>query len=132
MTLMAGDTQGDKINFRRKSKALVKLANQTLLVNSIVNPIDSLSKINYTHEFHESFQELDHVKKEIFKQVLETQPNFIVQGPPGVGKTFLITALINQIFKDEAYSKILLTAQSHATVNILYNETPISTFKCLK
>lgn len=122
MTLMAGDTQGDKINFRRKSKALVKLANQTLLVNSIVNPIDSLSKINYTHEFHESFQELDHVKKEIFKQVLETQPNFIVQGPPGVGKTFLITALINQIFKDEAYSKILLTAQSHATVNILYNE----------
>lgn len=122
MTIMVGDTQGDKVSFRRKSKALVKLANQTLLVNSIVNPIDSLSKITYTHEFHKSFDDLDPVKKEIFKQVLETQPNFIVQGPPGVGKTYLITALINQIFKDESYSKILLTAQSHATVNVLYNE----------
>lgn len=129
MTLMVGDTQGDKINFKRKSKALVKLANQTLLVNSIVNPIDSLSKITYTHEFHKSFEELDHVKKEIFKQVLETQPNFIVQGPPGVGKTYLITALINQIFKDESYSKILLTAQSHATVNVLYNEVNKLKFK---
>ncbi|MND42674.1 hypothetical protein D3C80_334520 [compost metagenome] len=122
MTLMAGDVHGDKVNFKRKSKALVKLIDQTLLVNSLVNPINSLTKINYTHEFHNSFEELDYIKKEIFKKILETQPNFLVQGPPGVGKTYLVTALINQIFKDEAYSKILLTAQSHSTVNVLYNE----------
>jgi hypothetical protein len=68
MTLTMGDTQGDKINFKRKTKALVKLADQTLLVNSIVNPIDSLSKISYTHEFHKSFEKLDQVKQQILSK----------------------------------------------------------------
>ena len=57
-------------------------------------------------------KKLDTSKKEIYKQILETYPNFVVQGPPGVGKTFLITTLVKQIFNDERNSRVILSAPS--------------------
>nr|WP_245215180.1 AAA domain-containing protein [Pseudomonas aeruginosa] len=45
-----------------------------------------------------------------------------VQGPPGVGKTHLVTTLVKQIFEKEPDSRVLLSAQSHATVQHLYHE----------
>ncbi|RQL71545.1 hypothetical protein BJI55_16560 [Acinetobacter pittii] len=56
------------------------------------------------------------------KKALNTYPNYIVQGPPGVGKTFLVKTLVEQIFKNEPFSKIVLSAQSHSTVEVLSDE----------
>ena len=39
------------------------------------------------------------IQKEVFEKALNTYPNYIVQGPPGVGKTFLVKTLVEQIFK---------------------------------
>ncbi|HFV9814208.1 TPA: AAA domain-containing protein, partial [Salmonella enterica subsp. diarizonae serovar 48:k:-] len=65
-------------------------------------------------------------KKDAFEKINKTLPIFLVQGPPGVGKTYLITTLVNQIFSNESESRIVLTAQSHSTVQHLYQEVTSS------
>ncbi|MDP1019612.1 AAA domain-containing protein, partial [Klebsiella pneumoniae] len=83
-----------------------------------------ISEIN--NNLHSSFYSLDESKKDAFEKINKTLPIFLVQGPPGVGKTYLITTLVNQIFSNESESRIVLTAQSHSTVQHLYQEVTSS------
>lgn len=46
----------------------------------------------------------------------------MVQGPPGVGKTYLVSSLVKHLFEQEPDSRVLLTAQSHSTVQHLFHE----------
>ncbi|WP_335876920.1 AAA domain-containing protein [Acinetobacter baumannii] len=82
----------------------------------------STSKLKYPNEYVKVYDKLDNSKQNIYREALDTYPNYIVQGPPGVGKTFLVTSLLEQIFNDEPDSKVVLSAQSHATVQVLYDE----------
>lgn len=122
MTVILSSGEGSKASLKRKNKALYRLLDQQLLTKSIIDPIGTYKKFKYTSDYHNSFNDLDDAKKKVFTSIMETEPNFVVQGPPGVGKSFLVTTLIRQIFKDESFSKVLFTAQSHSTVNVLYNE----------
>ncbi|MFD2838832.1 AAA domain-containing protein [Azotobacter vinelandii] len=69
-----------------------------------------------------AFEQLDSSKKDVFKRIQNTLPLYLVQGPPGVGKKHLVTALVRQAFESEPSSRLLLTAQSHSTVQHLYKE----------
>jgi superfamily I DNA and/or RNA helicase len=106
----------------RRGKAFDVLGKNESLIDSILDPDLNTHKMPYVHEYVEGFKGLDKSKKKIYEDILQTYPNYVVQGPPGVGKTFLITTLVEQIFKDEPSSKIVLSAQGHATVQVLYNE----------
>lgn len=114
--------KGSYISILRKKNALNMISNNSLLIKSIVNPTDCTLKLDYPFVHIPETKKLDTSKKEIYKQILETYPNFVVQGPPGVGKTFLITTLVKQIFNDERNSRVILSAQSHSTVQVLYEE----------
>lgn len=65
---------------------------------------------------------LDTGKLETLKALLGTAPLFLVQGPPGVGKTRLASALVQEILEALPSSRILLSAQSHAAVDHLLME----------
>jgi DNA polymerase III delta prime subunit len=106
---------------QRKNKAYMALISNSYLIKSLVAPDENIIKIPYMHSYTSGYSKMDRSKKEVYTDILQTYPNYVVQGPPGVGKTFLVTALIEQIFKDEPNSKIVLTAQSHATVQVLYD-----------
>lgn len=112
---------GSAALLQRKNKAYMALINNSNLIKSLVTPDENITKIPYTHSFTSSYSEMDVSKQKVYTDILQTYPNYVVQGPPGVGKTFLVTALIEQIFQDEPNSKIILTAQSHATVQVLYD-----------
>lgn len=113
--------KGTDVQLERRNHALNKLIDQQNLLESLTDPAQSLQIMSYDYDLSESMYSLDDSKQNIFKKLLTINPNFIVQGPPGVGKTHLIVTLIKQIFKDEKSSKIILTAQSHSTVKVLYD-----------
>ncbi|WP_151831437.1 AAA domain-containing protein, partial [Acinetobacter junii] len=87
-----------------------------------IDPTECLQEMDYNYNIENSLNSLDVSKQKIFQQLLKVHPNYVVQGPPGVGKTYLISTLVKQIFEDERDSKIILSAQSHSTVQVLYDE----------
>ncbi|WP_404227556.1 AAA domain-containing protein [Acinetobacter venetianus] len=113
--------RGTDIQLERRNHALNKLIDQQNLLESLTDPAQCLQNMSYNYDLNESLSSLDESKRSIFKKLLTINPNFIVQGPPGVGKTHLVVTLVKQIFKDESNSKVILTAQSHSTVKVLYD-----------
>ena len=113
---------GNHSSLLRKNKAITTLTKNTNLLNSLIFPKKNTKIYNSKLQYVDGYKELDDSKKEVFEKALNTYPNYIVQGPPGVGKTFLVKTLVEQIFKNEPFSKIVLSAQSHSTVEVLSNE----------
>lgn len=115
--------QGTVSQLERRSSAIDALSEHSELSLMLEAPHRCLMSTNYEFSgLHQSFEALDESKKEVFKKILSTLPLYLVQGPPGVGKTYLITALMQQLFTDEPNSRVLLTAQSHSTIQHLYKE----------
>lgn len=114
--------RGSETQINRRTQSFYRLLEQRNLVSSLVDPSGKNRITRLKHNIEDSLAELDDSKAEVFKQLMSTQPNFFIEGPPGVGKTYLITTYINQIFKDEPKSKVLLSSQSHDTVKILAEE----------
>ena len=112
---------GTKIQLERRNHSISKLIDQQNLLESLTDPAQCLQEMSYDYDLTESLKALDNSKRNIFHKLLTINPNFIVQGPPGVGKTHLISTLVKQIFKDEKGSKVIVTAQSHSTVQVLYD-----------
>ena len=106
----------------RRNYAFNKLVDQQHLLDSLIDPSACMQEMDYNYNIDNSLDSLDKSKQGIFKQLLKVHPNYIVQGPPGVGKTYLISTLVKQIFDDEKDSKVILSAQSHSTVQVLYDE----------
>lgn len=106
----------------RRNYAFNKLVDQQHLLDSLIDPTECLQEMDYNYNIENSLNSLDVSKQKIFQQLLKVHPNYVVQGPPGVGKTYLISTLVKQIFEDERDSKIILSAQSHSTVQVLYDE----------
>lgn len=106
----------------RRARALDTLGTHVELIESISNPQKSAYKTQDSVIEDSSFKMLDGSKQDALQNILKIMPLFLVQGPPGVGKTHLVTTLVKQIFEKEPDSRVLLSAQSHATVQHLYHE----------
>ncbi len=65
------------------------------------------------------FQELDEPKQKALVGLWETMPTYLVVGPPGVGKTHLVTEVVRRRFDVDASSRLLLTAQGHDALDHL-------------
>ncbi|QUS54600.1 AAA domain-containing protein [Pseudovibrio brasiliensis] len=61
---------------------------------------------------------LDESKVLAFRHVLE-QPLSVVMGPPGTGKTMLLSALLDYLTRLKEVGRVLLVSQSHVAVNEL-------------
>ncbi|MDV4307964.1 AAA domain-containing protein [Acinetobacter baumannii] len=126
--IMPSSVEGTIRQLSRRAKALDLLNKHTPLIENLLEP----HRLQHSPESHqikdvdkhlESLKiSLDNSKKEAFKNILYTLPTYLIQGPPGVGKTYLVTALVQHIFSQESEARVLLTAQSHSTVQHLYHE----------
>ncbi|MDO7928396.1 AAA domain-containing protein [Pseudomonas sp. KFB-139] len=114
--------QGTLRQLSRRTRALETLACHSELLDVLITPQKHATHLNPTLPNPELMQELDESKQSAFNKILSTLPLYLVQGPPGVGKTFLVSTLVKQQFEHEADSRLLLTAQSHSTVQHLYHE----------
>ncbi len=120
--IITSSTQGTISQLGRRAAAIDALSQHDELIELLESPHRRIMSSNESSMLHESFNGLDSSKREVFQKVLNTLPLYLVQGPPGVGKTYLVTTLVQQVFASEANSRLLLTAQSHSTVHHLFNE----------
>src|ERR1700730_8338651 len=114
--------------FKRRLKALAALREHTDLLRMLVDPRrrieDSQDPLD---EAGESFKNLDDSKQKALREILATIPLFLLQGPPGVGKTYLVGDVVRRRFDDEPTTRILLSAQSNSAIDHLMKEVQ-STF----
>lgn len=120
--LVPGSAQGTIKQLGRRALAIDALSEHAELIRMLKRPHLSHMDSHESYVTDSAFDQLDTSKQDVFKKIQSTLPLYLVQGPPGVGKTHLVTALVRQAFETEPSSRILLTAQSHSTVQHLYKE----------
>lgn len=62
-------------------------------------------------------QDLDAPKREAVAKSLGAQDFLVVEGPPGTGKTKLITEIVLQHIKEDSNSRVLVTSQTHSALD---------------
>lgn len=115
------DSVGRDAQLRRRLKALGVLRDHRELLGMLARPrrriVDSHETFN-----PEEARGLDVSKKSALLGLVSILPLYLVQGPPGVGKTRLVRELAKIRFSDDPSIRILLTAQSNAAVDHLLDE----------
>lgn len=114
----------------RRAAALELLDQHIPLIDLLISPHSSLEEAPEKYQIRDidvlladlEIPKTDESKKIALANILNLLPLHLVQGPPGVGKTFLVTTLVKYIFQQSNESKVLLTAQSHDTVEHLYQK----------
>jgi hypothetical protein len=122
MFLISTDASGRDLQLRRRLKSFNALAEHNELSKMIRDP---RGRVMTSHEQtikDQGFASLDDSKQQAFQSIIETLPLFLVQGPPGVGKTRLVREIVRQILDTDKSSKLLLSAQSNYAVDHLVNE----------
>jgi serine/threonine protein kinase len=121
--IVAPGMRGEIAQFRRRRKALKALSEHTELLKMLVDP---RMRIDSSHdpldEKEKKFKELDSSKQDALREILSTIPLFLLQGPPGVGKTFLVGDIVRRRFEDDPTTRMLLSAQSNAAIDHLMKE----------
>jgi AAA domain len=114
---------GRIVQFKRRLKALIALRQHAELLRMLANPRlrieDSQDPLD---EATSAFNDLDSSKQSALREILSTVPLFLLQGPPGVGKTYLVGDVVRRRFEDESTTRILLSAQSNSAIDHLMNE----------
>lgn len=120
--LVPSGSVGQNVQFRRRLKALRSLGEHVELLRMLVDPRRRLFDSHDTVAEDEAFADLDTPKQEALREAVATMPIYMVQGPPGVGKTHLVRELVQRRFGEEPTTRLLLTAQSNAAIDHLMNE----------
>lgn len=106
----------------RRVKALLALREHAELLDALDDP---RSVVRPTHEApteDEEFKVLDESKQAALLDIWAVMPLYLLQGPPGVGKTRLVRELVRRKIAEDSSARLLLSAQSHDAVDHLLQE----------
>lgn len=118
--LVPSGSVGTIRQFKRRIKALEALAEHQELLHMLTDArgrlVDSQDRLDHTDSF---FTGLDSAKQQALRDLTAILPLYLIQGPPGVGKTHLVGEVVRRRFSEDPTSRLLLTAQSHAAIDHL-------------
>jgi hypothetical protein len=120
--LRVSDYVGQDRLLHRRVKALRALRDHTELLAMLADPRIAVRKTHDTLVEDEAYHALDGSKREALKELWAVIPAYFVQGPPAVGKTRLVRELVARRFRDDRTTRLLLTAQSHHSLDHLLDE----------
>jgi hypothetical protein len=120
--LIPGEFRGRIAQFQRRARALRGLREHIELLRMLADPRSRLVETHETVQADQYLDRLDAAKQGALQDLFGILPLYLLQGPPGVGKTFLVREVVRRRFSDEPAARILLTAQSHHSVDHLVTE----------
>ena len=120
--LIPGEFRGRIAQFQRRARALRGLREHTELLRMLADPRSRLVETHETVQDDQFLGRLDEAKQSALSELIAILPLYLLQGPPGVGKTYLVREVVRRRFADEPTARILLTAQSHHSVDHLVTE----------
>uniref|UniRef100_B0T8Q0 Superfamily I DNA or RNA helicase or helicase subunit-like protein n=1 Tax=Caulobacter sp. (strain K31) TaxID=366602 RepID=B0T8Q0_CAUSK len=120
--LAPAGARGDFSQFNRRSKAIRLLKEHQELLDVLSDPRSRLTPSHDVVTQDTGFAALDLAKQQALAELSAILPIYLLQGPPGVGKTFLITDLVRRRFEDDRSGRILITAQGNHPLDHLLDE----------
>ena len=120
--LVPEDAVGRDAQLRRRLKSLGALRTHAELLKVLTRPARELAQSHDPPLPDAALAGLDDSKRSALSQIIAILPLFLVQGPPGVGKTRLVRQLVSGRFAGEAAIRLLMSAQSNAAVDHLLSE----------
>lgn len=120
--LIPGESAGRDSQLERRIKSLAALGEHRELTRMLVDPRRRVLDSNETPYKDTGYDDLDASKQAALSKIVETLPLFMLQGPPGVGKTRLVRELVRQRLASDKTTRILLSAQSNHAVDHLLHE----------
>ncbi|GJD97654.1 AAA domain-containing protein [Methylobacterium iners] len=120
--LVPEDAVGRDAQLRRRLKALGALRGHAELLKVLTRPARELAQSHDAPLPDPALAGLDDSKRAALAQIIAILPLFLVQGPPGVGKTRLVRQLVSGRFVGDAAMRLLMSAQSNAAVDHLLSE----------
>ncbi|MER8593480.1 AAA domain-containing protein [Mesorhizobium sp. M1182] len=124
---LAFNQAGTVVQLKRRLGALGELGKHSELLGMLSAPRDRIEDSqDKLDEKDEAFANLDRSKQKALAEIFSTIPLFLLQGPPGVGKTYVVSEIVRRRMQEEPTSRFLLTAQSNSAIDHLMDEiTPL-------
>lgn len=116
------DARATEKQLRRQLQALEEIRypeteHMVRLRNVLLHPADSRSESVPMGEPQWFNSQIDDNKKDTILKALSAQDFFVVEGPPGTGKTTFISELILQHLRRWPDKRVLVTSQTHIAVD---------------
>lgn len=111
--------QGELI--QRRTTLLLRLREHAELMDVLSDP---LAQARASHDPTPAMgsDRLDPSKQRAIAEIFGVLPIYLLQGPPGVGKTHLVNELVKARFFEDPSTRMLITAQVHDAVNHLMSK----------
>lgn len=116
--LRAGGIGQDQL-LRRRLKALRALREHAELLDLLSNPRLHRRASHEPWRLEHLRDRIDASKVAALREMTAVLPLYLLQGPPGVGKTKLVEELVSERMGSDGTERLLLSAQSHAAVDHL-------------
>ncbi|MBI5128853.1 MAG: hypothetical protein HZA66_05380 [Rhodopseudomonas palustris] len=114
------DETGTEQVLRRRLRMLTTLSTQSELARMLADPRERLRTYQddpLVEDDH--FGKLDESKQEALRSIWSTGPGQFIVGPPGVGKTKLVTEVVRRGLAGDPTIRLLLSAQAHQALDHL-------------
>lgn len=114
------DETGTEQALRRRLRMLATLSTQSELASMFADPRERIRTYQDNPVVEDDyFHKLDASKQDALRSICSTGPGQFIVGPPGVGKTKLVTEAVRRALAGDPTIRLLLSAQAHQALDHL-------------